>query len=93
MAGNITCPVECRCSSAQKVYCNSRDLLYVPEGIPADTKALYLQDNLLTNSADVDRALSKLHHLEKLMLYNNNLETIPQLDAPWLRELRLNNNR
>lgn len=87
------CPEECRCNSRKQVYCNNRNLARLPDNIPNDTKVLHLQDNQLVNSVELQEKLGKLKKLERLMFYSNNLDTIPKLASPNLRELRLNNNR
>lgn len=89
----LTCPDECRCNARKQVYCNNRNLRALPDNIPTDTKVLFLQDNQLTNSQELEEQLAKLNNLERLMFYSNQLEFIPRLNAPNLRELRLNNNR
>jgi len=89
----LSCPDECRCNNRKQVYCNNRNLQALPDNIPADTKVLFLQDNQLTNTAELEAQLGKLDKLERLMFYSNQLATIPKLNAPNLRELRLNNNR
>ena len=86
------CPDICRCSG-KKVYCNNRQLRRIPEDIPVDTEVLYLQDNELQNSVFLDEALGKLRNLEKVMLYGNRLTSVPKLNSPKLRHLRLNKNR
>ena len=88
------CPEECRCDRARKrVYCNNRDLSQIPRQIPWDTRLLFLQDNELTSSQQLERELGKLNNLERLMLYNNKLEVFPKLRSANVRELRINNNR
>ena len=89
----LSCPDECRCNNRKQVYCNNRNLQALPDNIPADTKVLFLQDNQLINTAELEAQLGKLDKLERLMFYSNQLATIPKLNAPNLRELRLNNNR
>ena len=87
------CPVECRCESRNRVYCNNRGFRTIPAGIPTDTKVLHLQDNALQNSPQLDAALGELVNLERVMLYNNKLTHVPRLRSDALRELRLNSNR
>jgi len=87
------CPAECRCQSRNRVYCNNRGFKTVPNGIPIDTKVLYLQDNSLENSQSLDDVLGELVNLERVMLYNNKLTHVPRLQSNALRELRLNSNR
>lgn len=88
------CPEECRCDRARKrVYCNNRDLSQIPRQIPSDTRLLFLQDNELTSTQQLERELGKLNNLERLMLYNNKLDVFPKLKSANLRELRINNNR
>ena len=89
----MSCPDQCRCNSRKQVYCNNRNLSKLPDNIPTDTRVLFLQDNQLTNTPELEAKLGKLDKLERLMFYSNQLETIPKLQAPNLRELRLNNNR
>ena len=89
-----SCPDACRCMpKTKKVYCNNRNLFEIPKNIPEDTKVLFLQDNRLENSAQLEAELQKLTQLERLMFYNNNLEKIPKLNSQYLRKLHLNNNR
>lgn len=87
------CPDECRCDQRNRVYCNNRNLSKIPANIPVHTKILYLQDNALTSSEQLERELGHLSYLERLMLYNNQLDTFPKLCSKYLRELRINNNR
>ena len=86
------CPEICRCSG-KKVYCNDRQLRKIPENIPTETEVLYLQDNELQSSANLDLSLSKLRNLEKVMLYGNKLTSVPKLNSRKLRHLSLNSNR
>lgn len=65
------CPDLCRCPGRGRVYCNEKQLTTVPYGIPSDTKILYLQDNNIINSPEVNQRLSSLPMLEKLFLYRN----------------------
>ena len=88
-----SCPSECRCETRRRVYCNGRALQSIPEGIPADTATLHLQDNQLSSSDELNRALGKLNQLERLMLYSNRLTQVPKVQSVKLRELRLNANR
>ena len=53
------CPSQCRCTRG-RVYCNNRGFTEIPQGIPPGTKILYLQDNELENSDQLDRTLSRL---------------------------------
>ena len=87
------CPEECRCDSRKRVYCNNRNLSELPRNIPADTKVLFLQDNRLTNTLQLEQELARLTKLERLEFFNNNLESIPKLNSINLRELHLSNNR
>ena len=88
-----SCPTECRCDNRNRVYCNNRDLTKIPSNIPVHTKILYLQDNELTSTTQLERELGHLTYLERLMLYNNRLDTFPKLRSKYLRELRINKNR
>ena len=65
------CPDLCRCQVRGRVYCNGKGLTQVPYGIPSDTKVLYLQDNEIINSVELNERLSNLPFLEKVMLYKN----------------------
>ena len=88
------CPVACRCDGLRKrVYCNSRALKSIPDDIPIDTKVLYLQDNQLASNAELDITLSTLVNLERVMLYSNQLTSIPKFNSKSLHELRLNSNK
>ena len=88
------CPVACRCDGLRKrVYCNSRALKSIPDDIPIDTKVLYLQDNQLASNTELDITLSTLVNLERVMLYSNQLTSIPKFNSKSLHELRLNSNK
>lgn len=87
------CPPECRCDSRRRVYCNDRGLRTFPSGIPAETQILYLQDNLLESSSELNDGLTKLTELEALMIYKNRLTEIPAVNSASLRTLRLNTNK
>ena len=93
-AKSAKCPVACRCDGSRKrVYCNSRALKSIPTDIPIDTKVLYLQDNQLASSEELDVTLSTLVNLERVMLYSNQLRQIPKFNSKSLHELRLNSNK
>ena len=93
-SGLAKCPVACRCDGSRKrVYCNSRALKSIPTDIPIDTKVLYLQDNQLGSSEELDITLSTLVNLERVMLYSNQLTQIPKFNSKSLHELRLNSNK
>ena len=93
-SGLAKCPVACRCDGSRKrVYCNSRALKSIPTDIPIDTKVLYLQDNQLASSEELDITLSTLVNLERVMLYSNQLTQIPKFNSKSLHELRLNSNK
>ena len=79
--------------SDQKVFCNNRNLDRIPEGIPSTTRQLYLQDNMLTSTIELESALRQLKNLVSLRLYNNRLTKIPKLDSTYLLDLRINQNR
>ena len=79
--------------SDQKVFCNNRNLDQIPEGIPLTTRQLYLQDNLLTSTNELESSLRKLKNLVSIRLYNNRLTRIPKLDSTFLLDLRINQNR
>ena len=79
--------------SDQKVFCNNRNLDRIPEGIPSTTRQLYLQDNMLTSTIELESALRQLKNLVSLRLYNNRLTKIPKLDSTFLLDLRINQNR
>ena len=82
-AKSAKCPVACRCDGSRKrVYCNSRALKSIPTDIPIDTKVLYLQDNQLASSEELDVTLSSLVNLERVMLYSNQLTQIPKFKPP-----------
>ena len=79
--------------SDQKVFCNNRNLDRIPEGIPSTTRQLYLQDNMLTSTLELESSLRQLKNLVSLRLYNNRLTKIPKLDSTYLLDLRINQNR
>ena len=67
----LSCPDLCRCQARGRVYCNGKNLDTVPYGIPADTEYLYLQNNRIVNSPELNERLSMLPQLERVMLFNN----------------------
>ena len=75
------------------MFCNNRNLDRIPEGIPATTRQLYLQDNMLTSTIELESSLQQLKNLVSLRLYNNRLTRIPKLDSTFLLDLRINQNR
>jgi Leucine-rich repeat (LRR) protein len=87
------CPKACRCSASGRVYCNGKGLTEVPYGIPVDTQILFLQDNDLENTPELNQFLGQLPQLEKLMLFNNQLAKMPEFYSETLRELNLNGNK
>ena len=89
----VSCPTVCRCSGRGRVYCNDKSLTSVPYGIPVDTKTLFLQNNRLINSPELNSRLSRLPQLERLMLYNNELVEFPGIQSVTLREMDLNGNQ
>ena len=89
-----SCPRQCRCDPLKdRVFCHSRGLIKIPKNIPRDTTQLFLQDNKLQNSDELDIELSKLTRLQKLMIFNNNLERIPKINSLYLRKLKIDSNR
>lgn len=72
LAGTVaSCPDLCRCQARGRVYCMQKNLETVPYGIPADTKYLFLQNNRIVNSPELNERLSMLPQLERVMLFNN----------------------
>ncbi|XP_019633884.1 PREDICTED: LOW QUALITY PROTEIN: uncharacterized protein LOC109477245 [Branchiostoma belcheri] len=89
------CPLKCRCYG-NIVDCADRSLKSVPDGIPASTERLHLQNNMITNIPE--GSLSGLEALKFLHLENNDLtlQGLPQgsLSAlPNLEGLYLANNK
>ena len=89
----VGCPSVCRCSGRGRVYCNDKNLKSIPYGIPVDTKTLFLQNNRLINSPELNSRLSELPQLERLMLYNNELVEFPAIRSITLREMDVNGNQ
>ena len=76
------CPAVCKCGSTWEVWhegytvdCSYKELTSVPDGIPAHTATLNLDDNQL-NSIQSD-SFTSLNNLQWLSLYNNQLTSIP----------------
>ena len=94
IASNEECPVGCRCEFVrQQVFCHNRGLMKIPLNIPRTTKMLYLQENMLSSTSLLDRELSKLTQLTRLMLYDNNLTRIPTLSSVHLEKLKIDRNK
>lgn len=87
------CPRRCRCDGRRTtVYCNGKGLFSIPFGIPRNTTTLYLQNNRLANSPNLDKILSSLARLRKLDLSNNSLTSFPKNLPPTLTEASMKDN-
>ena len=71
------CPPICRCDSTKTVYCNERQINFIPDEIPEDTQTMHLQINIITNRVRMDNILSSLTDLKKLNLDENQLTSVP----------------
>lgn len=74
-----TCPSRCRCDRRGRriVYCQDRELVDIPYGIPRDTLELQLQDNVIVNGPRLNHELYQLSSLTKLDLHSNKLTSFP----------------
>lgn len=87
------CPRRCRCDGRRTtVYCNGRGLLRIPFGIPRNTTTLYLQNNRLANSPNLDKILSSLTQLRRLDLSNNSLTSFPKNLPSTLTQVAMKDN-
>ncbi|CAL8341140.1 unnamed protein product, partial [Boreogadus saida] len=92
------CPKSCHCvekSGLTAVQCTSRNLDRIPPDLPRDTAVLLLSSNHITSIPS--QAFKDLHHLQKLDLSNNNIDTVDagafQGVADSLDSLDLSHNR
>ena len=74
------CPRRCRCDRHGRkiVYCQDRELIDIPYGIPRDTLELQLQDNVIVNGPRLNHELYQLASLTKLDLHSNKLTSFPE---------------
>lgn len=87
------CPRQCRCDPFRNtVYCMDKGLINLPMGIPTTTRRLYLQNNELVNSHDLDYILGTLTSLEKLELTNNSLTAFPKTLPPSIEWISMKRN-
>ncbi|XP_019622323.1 PREDICTED: leucine-rich repeat-containing protein 4B-like [Branchiostoma belcheri] len=88
-------PVRCMQTvktDSHRVVCRSMALTAFPEGIPAATTTLDLQDNAFTNLTDIPQ----LRSLTRLLLQHNRIETVDWEslgNLPSLRTLSLKTNQ
>ncbi len=87
---SASCPSQCRCDGTF-IYCNDRDLTYIPSGIPEDATVLFLQNNRI-KSAGIPTDLRRLNNVEKIYLYCNNLDEFPTNLPLNVKELHLQEN-
>lgn len=87
------CPPRCRCDGKRTiVYCNEKGLLDIPFGIPTNTTTLFLQNNRLVNSPNLDSTLSSLINLRKLDLSDNSLTSFPKNLPATLKQVFMKGN-
>nr|XP_048688115.1 leucine-rich repeat-containing protein 3-like isoform X2 [Caretta caretta] len=73
--GGLACPEGCRCPLESRVVsCTHGQLREIPQGIPRDTRVLYLDSNEITGLPD--GALRELRQLRELYLSDNLIENI-----------------
>ncbi|XP_006004526.1 leucine-rich repeat transmembrane protein FLRT3 [Latimeria chalumnae] len=89
-ASATSCPSVCRCDGGF-IYCNDRDLTYIPLGIPEDATTLYLQNNQI-NNAGIPSELRNLLKVEKIYLYSNSLDEFPTNLPKYVKEVYLQDN-
>ena len=88
------CPNQCRCNvRRQTVYCNEKQLKFIPSQIPTNTKNLFLQGNEIANSLAFETSLKHVKNLQKLHLQQNKLTFVPNPLPGCLKFLFLGNNR
>ncbi|XP_067109978.1 leucine-rich repeat-containing protein 24 [Osmerus mordax] len=89
---SLGCPSSCRCYSLT-VECGSLGVKEIPQGIPAFTQTIFLQDNAIIQVRLQD--LSRLGFLHYLYLQNNSISALEHgafLSQGQLLELALNGN-
>ncbi|XP_046882779.1 leucine-rich repeat-containing protein 24 [Hypomesus transpacificus] len=89
---SLGCPSSCRCYSLT-VECGSLGVKEIPQGIPAFTQTIFLQDNAIVQIRLQD--LSRLGFLHYLYFQNNSISAVEHgafLSQGQLLELALNGN-
>ncbi|KAM6948642.1 leucine-rich repeat-containing protein 24 [Aplochiton taeniatus] len=89
---SLGCPSSCRCYSLT-VECGSLGIKEIPQGVPAATQTIFLQDNAIVQIRLQD--LSRLGYLHYLYLQNNSISALEPgafLSQGQLLELALNGN-
>uniref|UniRef100_A0A8C3F4Q5 LRRNT domain-containing protein n=1 Tax=Chrysemys picta bellii TaxID=8478 RepID=A0A8C3F4Q5_CHRPI len=94
--GGLACPEGCRCPLESRVVrCTHGQLREIPQGIPRDTRVLYLDANEITGLPD--GTLRELRQLQELYLSDNLIENISPAAfgelGSRLQLLDLSNNR
>lgn len=73
----FTCPRDCFCAPHSKnVQCANKNFIKVPDGIPAETLELNLNENKFKNTGLTRRNLTELYNLQNLYLSDCGIETI-----------------
>ena len=96
-ADSAYCPGACFCPSLTKsVYCSRKSLLAIPNGIPADTTQLNLNDNPFIGTTLERSNFSFYTRLEQLFLKGCGIEYVSLdtfADLPKLKWLDISKNR
>uniref|UniRef100_A0A8C8SAY0 LRRNT domain-containing protein n=1 Tax=Pelusios castaneus TaxID=367368 RepID=A0A8C8SAY0_9SAUR len=94
--GGLACPEGCHCPLGTGVVrCTHGELREIPQGIPRETRVLYLDSNEITSVPD--GALRELRQLQELYLSDNLIDSISPAAfgelGSRLQRLDLSNNR
>ncbi|XP_034988087.1 vasorin [Zootoca vivipara] len=88
------CPSECQCGQPQTVFCISRRITAVPQGLPPDTANLYIFDNDIRSLGE--DSFAGLPALQLLDLSQNLISSLPKnvfRPLAGLRNLDLSSNQ
>jgi len=77
----------------KSAFCQEKHLYEIPYGIPDDTTKLFLQDNQIKNSKELEDTLSRLVSLQLINFCNNNLTAVPMNLPRTLTRLMLVSNQ